>query len=418
MSYLGARNAISLGVSYQATLGGPNLLNRLSPSLLLNFTNTSTLDPRITFTRSTTATFTGSNGLIQTAAIDAPRFDYNPTTLASLGLLIEEQRTNLFLQSQFASGWINFGTATQTPNNTAAPNGTTTAALVTSPATSDYIYQAPATTIGLTYVFSFFVKNSTATVSQYHVRTSNTAAIGTLTWSGATLSSVTPTVGTASFVAVGNGWYRVSAVYTATEAAARHRIGGGDGVSTTGNIFVWGAQLEVGAFATSYIPTVASQVTRAADVAVMTGTNFSSWYNASEGTLYAEAAVISTAYTTGVLLDVGAGGAFGTTAYINWFGSGWGLNPSSAPVNMSSSVVTTSPGKIAAALSANNAVIAANGLLGGVDTSCAMPASPTTLSIGVRGWSGGNGNFLNGTIRQIVYYPRRLANAELRGITR
>jgi hypothetical protein len=124
------------------------------------------------------------------------------------------------------------------------------------------VYQAPTTVIGYSYIFSFFVKNSTATISHYQVRTSNTAAFGTLTWSGATLTAVTPTIGTASFVDVGNGWYRVIATYTATETAARHRIGGGDNTSTTGNVFVWGAQLNttntlsgVTSSLTTYYPT-------------------------------------------------------------------------------------------------------------------------------------------------------------------
>jgi hypothetical protein len=207
----------------------------ISPSLNLSFALTKALDPRITFTRASTGTFYGT----QTAKAEE----------------------NLLLQSQFASGWLNAGTATQTPNNTAAPDGTTTAALVASPATSDYVYQVPTTTIGLTYVFSFFVKNSTATISIYQVRTSSTAALGTLTWSGSTLSSVTAAVGTASFVDVGNGWYRVSVFYTALEAAARQRIYGGDGVSTTGNIFLWGAQLEQRSAVTAYTPTTTQPIT-------------------------------------------------------------------------------------------------------------------------------------------------------------
>ena len=53
----------------------------------------------ITFTRASTATYIDSAGVLQTAAINAPRFDYNPTTLAPLGFLVEEARTNLLLNS-------------------------------------------------------------------------------------------------------------------------------------------------------------------------------------------------------------------------------------------------------------------------------------------------------------------------------
>jgi hypothetical protein len=97
------------------------------PVLSLDFLTSNTLDPRVTFTRSTTATFVGSNGLIQTAAINAPRFDYNPVTLAPNGLLIEEQRVNSLLYSdQFQQAtWSKVGVVTA--NATTAPDGTTTA---------------------------------------------------------------------------------------------------------------------------------------------------------------------------------------------------------------------------------------------------------------------------------------------------
>ena len=75
MSFLSNRNGLSVGVSPYVTLGGPSALYKFAPSLLLDFTNTETLDPRITFTRASSGTFTGSNGLIQSAAINAPRFD-------------------------------------------------------------------------------------------------------------------------------------------------------------------------------------------------------------------------------------------------------------------------------------------------------------------------------------------------------
>ena len=80
--------------------GAAGLDTGLQPSLYLDLLAGTPLDSRVTFTRSTTATFIGSNGLIQIAAIDAPRFDYNPVTLAAKGLLTEEQRTNSVLYSE------------------------------------------------------------------------------------------------------------------------------------------------------------------------------------------------------------------------------------------------------------------------------------------------------------------------------
>ena len=71
----------------------------IKPSLNLNFARSRSLDPRITFTRASVGTYVGRDGLIKTAGVDEARFDHDPDTLESLGLLIEESRTNLITYS-------------------------------------------------------------------------------------------------------------------------------------------------------------------------------------------------------------------------------------------------------------------------------------------------------------------------------
>ena len=96
-------------------------------ALNLNFT-TGTLDSRITFTRSTTGSYYNSAGVLSTAAINAPRFDYDPVTLESVGLLIEESRTNLLTYSeQFDNAVWTKSNASITANAIIAPDGTLTA---------------------------------------------------------------------------------------------------------------------------------------------------------------------------------------------------------------------------------------------------------------------------------------------------
>jgi hypothetical protein len=331
-------------VSYQATLGGPNLLNKLSPSLLLNFTNTSTLDPRITFTRSTTATFTGSNGLIQTAAIDAPRFDYNPTTLASLGLLIEEQRVNLLLNTSVLG--------TQVVTVTAAA-----------------------------HTLSFY-------------------GTGTIVLSGAFTGTVT-----------GTGAYPTRTILTFTP------IVGVLTVTVTGS--VTSAQLEAGAFPTSYIPTVASQVTRAADVASITGTNFTSFYNASEGTVYFESQTAqgTNSYAFSLFGTSTANRIFANYTTTNRMQSGIRVaTVFEAAVNTpNNSAPLNTFGKGATAYKVNDFGFSWNGAAALTDTSTTLPVVQQ-LDIGNNGALATN--FLNGHIRQLAYYPRRLANAELQGFSR
>ena len=343
MSFLGERNAIALGVSQHTVLYSGLLQPQSPPSLILDFAGTQTLDPRITFTRSTTATFIGSNGLIQTAAINAPRFDYNPTTLAPLGLLIEEQRVNLLLNS-----------ATLTTQNV--------------------------TVSAVAHTLSFY-------------------GTGTVTLSG--VSTAGPLVGTGAYP------NRVSLTFTPTAGTLTLTVSGS----------VVSAQLEAGAFATSYIPTVASQVTRTADVAVMTGTNFSSWYNQAESTVYAEYSARNGGRA--IMFDDGSTDnrfeirfTSNTSQLNSWSGNVQQISSLFAPTatGLPEGVIL----KSSAGLLLNNAATTANGASPGTDTSCIMPLGLTRVFLGS---FQGTATFLNGRISRITYYPRRLSNSELQGVT-
>jgi hypothetical protein len=228
---------------------------------------------------------------------------------------------------------------------------------------------------------------------------------------------------TFSIAPVGNGWYRCTATATATATASafirNYLVSGtnvytGDGYS---GIYVWGAQLEAGAFATSYIPTVASQVTRSTDTPTITGTNFSSWYNNAQGTLYSEASTydVSSGGRTGfsvndgtatnrMLTGHGTVKAFiskaGNTQYTNSFGG----------VTVSINVAT----RVALAYASNNVNAAVNGVIGGVDDTVVELPVVTQSNIGS---IAGASSSVNGTIRKIAYYPIRLTNAQLQALT-
>jgi len=273
MSFFGPRNAISLGVSPHLTLSSSILSGSLSPSLILQFAGAQTLDPRITFTRSTTATFTGSDGLIQTAAIDAPRFDYNPVTLAPLGLLIEEQRANLLTYSeQFDNAaWTKIST-TITANTIIAPDGALSGDLSVAD-TSSAIHAVRATYTGTTtttYSYSVYAKQGSGS---YEFVIQFGASSGTPAWNSGNRATarfnlltgvVVSTFGvgnstavSGSIAPVGNGWYRCTFVFIpdTTGASTSFSIGQiatptsqsasiawtGDGYS---GIYIWGAQLE------------------------------------------------------------------------------------------------------------------------------------------------------------------------------
>jgi hypothetical protein len=190
----------------------------------------------------------------------------------------------------------------------------------------------------------------------------------------------------------------------------------GDGVS---GIYIWGADLEAGAFATSYIPTVASQVTRSADVAVMTGTNFSDWYNAAEGTLYAEGSWVGLLTARqAVMINNSASQSTNfisiqtnpTTATTGRGGVTVG-GTAQAAMNIINAYTAGVLFKAANAYQQDNFAFTVGGSTPATDTSGTLPIvnqmqlgaiSTTTSNI----WLG-----------RIAYYPRRLANSELQAIT-
>lgn len=259
--------------------------SQILPKLALNFLNAS-LDSRVTFTRTTgasnPATYVDSSGYIASATNNQPRFDYNPITLACKGLLIEESRTNLLTYSQVVGGtnWsvFKFGVAllpVVTTNFATAPDNTLTASRIEmslggGTTTADYaVLQHSIITIttATSYTASIYLKSNTE--SSYVVIFRDDLGV-----SPSQLWTVTPT------------WQRFTVTYTSSTVAAygvKLWLRGTLGTSSTADILAWGGQYEAGAFGTSYIPVVATTLTRNPDVAVMTGTNFSDWWQAFKG---------------------------------------------------------------------------------------------------------------------------------------
>jgi hypothetical protein len=413
-----ANAAASAASASAIVLGVSSGLPSIRPTLNLDFANSAVVDPRITFTRASTATYYDSLGVLKTAASGVPRLDYDPVTFAAKGLLIEEARTNLLTYSSTFNNvpWT-ASLSTVTANVTTSPDGTVNSFSMSKSAAYGHVRQQVTVTNG-NYAASVYIKAGTEGKASFGVTENGTATILILGSVNLTTGVVTNNSGTFTATSVGNGWWRLTGACTTTTGTNISLLvyPGIYSGTETGTVYIWGAQVEAGAFATSYIPTTTAQATRAADNASMTGTNFSSWYRADEGALYFSVSLISPSYSAGVALDIGAGGAFGTTEYVNYSGTQWGLNPNVAPLNVTSLVTAAATAKVAAAIKANDTVVSANGLIGVVDTSCAIAASPTTLSIGKGGWSGA-ANYLNGTISSIAYYPKRISNTELQALT-
>jgi hypothetical protein len=307
-------------------LGAAGSLNPDGLSLDLQFAADKTLTarkgPTPVFTRASTATFVGSDGLIQSAAIDEARFDHDPLTLACKGLLIEEARTNLLLRSEdFGTTWA-LTNATVSSNVTVAPDGNTTADKVIED-TADSAH-GPSQSFILSpgsYTFSCYAKKGErAWLRMFFGGLANTwfnldsGTIGTI---GAGV--------TAAIVDAGNGWYRcsISGVATAgilhgARLATDNDISSYEGDGTSG-LFLWGAQLEAGSFPTSYIPTTTAALARSADVCNITGSDFSNLWNTSGGTFLFEGFLIP---STAINLRMLSSGSSRRWLYGNNPGSG------------------------------------------------------------------------------------------------
>jgi len=180
-------------------------------------------------------------------------------------LLLEPQRTNLVLQSNtFNTSWSLFGGATITSNSTTSPDGSTNATTLNSAGGgNDFLFQSLTTTVGSTYTTTLYVKNINATQSRFWTAINASPTVD-INWSGSTITSIGGTGGTYSFTSVGNGWYRVVAVFTSTISSYVFRIYS-DTLNTSKSIYIYGAQCELGAYPTTYIPTTTASATRIAD---------------------------------------------------------------------------------------------------------------------------------------------------------
>lgn len=321
------------------------------PSLDLNFAGSRTVDPRITFTRASTATYFDEFGVMRTAPANTPRIDFDPVTGECKGLLIEEQRTRL-----------NFVSAT----STVAENVTVTA---------------------VAHTVSFYGAGSIV-LSGAHV--------ATITGSGAfptrTNLTFTPTAGTLTITPSGT---------------------------------VQHLQLEVGAFATSVIQGEASQVTRAADTAVMTGTNFSDWYRQDGGTLYLEWDVQNTVVGNRgpVWINNGVNSRGIGIYHVSASVLGWAYRDSAGnSFGIANFGGLTYPYTARVAFSFNHESLArsVNGTVSaeGTDTAGNVAVfDANQMQIGVYQASGVNTGAINATIKRLTYYPKRLTNEQLQSLS-
>ena len=338
---------------------------------------------------------------LMTAPAGVARFDHDPLTGKSLGLLIEESRANLLNYSQTFS--LTQTTTEQYWVDTSITR--TLSAFIGADGTQSGV-QFTATAANAKTIVSVAQGTSAArTLSVFLKRISGTGVINYTLDNGATwiAQAITSTL---------------TRYYFPTTTAAQQV--GFQIVSSGNRIGIWGVHLEAGSFATSYIPTTTGSVTRVADQASMTGVNFSSWYNQSEGSLYSVYDVIalnSADYQSIVFLD----NLTLTGSSRLQHGVSSGLQRSSITngtiSQLSSSAITANTThKIASSFTSSTEIAGFDGISqttvvsGGV-----MPTGINEAFIG--GFNGSTTKFLNGHIKKLAYYPKALTSTELQALT-
>jgi hypothetical protein len=377
--------------------------------------------------RASSATYYDANGVIQTAAVDEARTaaylpDGNGNFVSAGPLLLEDAGTNLLLQSEDFSTPTWVGNASVQTNQIAAPNGTVTADRITGTgsSTTQSRIQPYLTTTSQPLVLSVYAKYETHAWLQLFTDTDSTVF--------ANFNVQTGTVGivgsntAASIVDLGNGWYRCIVTKNTANAFAPTGVrvllvdssnsSRNSSSSTSGSLFLWGAQLEQSSYATSYIPTQGSTATRAADVSTSAATTVfeSDWYRQEEGTVFIDRSINNAVGTSGRAAQL----SLSTSATLNRidvFGSTSTYIRTTAGEQANFSAVSSST-KAALALATNDVYLQA-GIASNSDTAVALP---TVNQLGIGGRLDAAG-YLNGTIRRLTYWPTRLPNETLQTIT-
>ena len=415
------------------------------PSLDLDFTQ-EVLDPRITFSRGSIGTRVNRNRLIETVSANQPRFDYDPVTGECKGLLIEESRTNIVTNNNDFNNIGPSGSRNGSSiisNSTTSPDGSNTAStLIEGTNNGTHAVQIVYTfQTGNKYCYSIFAKAYGSGNRKLLILfgagafPSQQNAIFDLV--NGTITNVNTVNGSdAKIEKYPNGWYKCTLIgatttSTSVSAALLYLVNESISASYTGDgtsgIYLWGAQLEQGAFPTSYIPTTASTVTRSADLASMTGTNFSSWYNQSGGTVYSDTRVNgvqtgrydrlwaitnSNLNLEGISLFVtgpaGLVGAYASSITIT--------NSATEQIGgaLVESAITTPKLKSAFAFKTNDCASAYNGNLRLVDKSAILLSNPDRLLMGQPQRFQGTSCM---TISRLTYYPRALKQNQLQTLT-
>jgi hypothetical protein len=393
-----------------------------------------------TVTRNTEARRFTSAGLVASVASGIPRLDYYTSggVTGCPALLVEPAGTNLALQSEnFLTTWTPSNIAVTTGSTAAftAPDGTTSADLLTASASgSARIIQSFTFVSGTTYSYSAFAKVGSGffgLTMENGAIASGAAVIWNLNTGALAVSGVVGagyTLQSQGIENYGNGWYRCRmTVLLGLNVAGNIRANTSDGTMTSAIIqsasgntaYVWGAQLETGSVATSYIPTTTGTGSRSADVISVSGA-VSGSIGQTEGTIYIEGVITNYADAAASFITISDNTINNRLEIRKGSPGSIIFERESATQSASTSINATGQVngifKMAVAYKSGDTAFFINGIQ--VATTNAATFTMNTLThIYLGSNASGTARRLNDRIRAAALYTTRLTNAELAALT-
>ena len=375
-------------------------------------------------TRATAATRVNSAGLIESVASGIPRLDYFASggVVGCPALLVEPAGTNSALRSEELDNaiwtnalWGNWSNATTASSTTIAPDGSTNAEELTfTTGTSSRLQRITGIAASTTYTFSMYVMGKAGNSYQ------NGIFLRIATGFNNALVAISAATGRVDSTVSNTAWTRYSVTFTTPSSGVNEfNIGittSNSGTNPNATMICWGAQLETGSVATSYIPTTTASVTRNADVISLSGA-VSGSIGQTEGTIYAEVNYSAIAATKAIV-TINDGTAdnrivirlLSTTSISVLIRVATANNDYNVTIP---AIPSSGTFKIALAYKANDYVLAFNGTTYASTTTRSVPATNAVII----GNNGGNADFFNDRIRAAALYTTRLTNAQLQALT-
>ena len=360
-------------------------------------------DGDFSFVRNSSGTRVNSNGLIESVGVNVPRLDYSDGNCPSL--LLEPQRSNLITYSEDFTQWSNNG-GTLTPNAAVSPSGENNAYKYNTDGAYRIFRNLVTLNTSTNYTFTFYAKNIDGANAYYRVFNNTNAS---------------DVIGVTNYISQINTstWTRIEVNFTTDASGTEYAVYLMSGDSG-GEILIWGAQLEQGSYATSYIPTNGSIATRIVETCTDAGN--ASTFNDSEGVLFAEISALNSTASSSQYISISDGTynnrasilfSNGATNQIRTFLRVGGV--SQIDVNDIVSDVTDF-NKIAFSYKENNFKVYINGSLASSDTSGSVWSTNTITKLSFSEINTSTNPFYGNT-KQLEYFNTALTDLELETLT-